>query len=272
MIRRTPTGETWGRGRLFAILACAVAAMLLLICGLGLGVYYTLHPTRRLEAPMAVPPGSVVQFDPAPSSSQGEQDAVAVAPMPTVALDESRPSPVSTRAPGVLVLPSSTATGAVGVPTGFAHTPAGALAQLAAIDQTAMQTGTLDGVRAVIAAWAAPGGPTASSWSGVAAMAGFLDAAGLSGGGTRQLSLVVTPLMGLVKGTVGADFVVPCVDFEFDATLAQTERVAVADCQRMVWQGNRWVIGPGGEPAPAPSVWPDTDSAISVGFRDLRRG
>ncbi len=51
-----------------------------------------------------------------------------------------------------------------------------------------------------------------------------------------QLAIVLTPLMGEVKGTVGPDFVIPCVDFELDVTVAQTARGAVADCQRMVWQ------------------------------------
>jgi hypothetical protein len=78
--------------------------------------------------------------------------------------------------------------------------------------------------------------------------------------------------MGLIKGSIGPDFVIPCVDFEFDATITQTQRVADADCQRMLWQGSRWVIGPGFEPATPPSVWPDTDSAISVGYQDLRHG
>jgi hypothetical protein len=203
---------------------------------------------------------------------RSRQDVLAAKPMPSVDLAAAEPDSVSTRDPGTLVIPAATRTGPGGVPTGFGHTPAGALAQLAAIDQTAMQSGSLPGVRAVITAWAAPGGPTAQTWSGVTAMAGFLDAAGLSGAGSPQLSSVVTPLMGLIKGSVGADFVIPCIDFEFDATLTQTQRVAVADCQRMIWQGHRWVIGPGAEPADPPSVWPDTDTAIEVGYQDLRHG
>ena len=79
-------------------------------------------------------------------------------------------------------------------------------------------------------------------------------------------------MMGLVKGRVGAGFVVPCVDFEVDATLAQTARVAAADCQRMVWVGGRWMVGAGREPAEPPSVWPDTDTAVRAGYRDVRRG
>jgi hypothetical protein len=54
-------------------------------------------------------------------------------------------------------------------------------------------------------------------------------------------------------------------------TLQQTSRGAAADCQRMVWNGTHWMVGPGAEPAPAPSVWPDTDTAIGVGYRDVRR-
>ena len=34
--------------------------------------------------------------------------------------------------------------------------------------------------------------------------------------------------------------------------------------------GGRWVIGAGSEPATPPSVWPDTDTAIAVGYKDLR--
>ena len=37
------------------------------------------------------------------------------------------------------------------------------MAQLAAIDQTALQSGSLSGARAVITAWALPGGPTTTT-------------------------------------------------------------------------------------------------------------
>jgi hypothetical protein len=145
------------------------------------------------------------------------------------------------------------------------------MAQLAAIDQVALQSGSLAEARNVITNWAVPGGPTGSSWSVVQALSTLFSAAGLSGGGSAQLAIVVTPLMGKIKGSVGPGFVVPCVDFEFDVTLQQTARGATADCQRMVWNNDRWMIGPGSEPATPPSVWPDTDTAISVGYHDLRQ-
>jgi hypothetical protein len=277
----TPTtAKPWDRSKLVTILAVALAAGFLGVVGLGLAIYYTIHPGHHAPDPGTTQAGpgpsgtssSPTSPPPGQETGQYDQDMLAAKPMPVVGLDASQPGPVSTRNPGVIVLPRATRTGATGVATGFPHTPEGALAQLAAIDQAAMQSGSLPGVRAVIAAWAAPGGPTPQSWSGVAAMAEFLDAAGLSGGGSPQMALVVTPLMGLIKGTVGPDFVVPCVDFQFDATLTATQHVAQADCERMVWQGNRWMIGPGPEPATPPSVWPDTDTAISVGYKDLRHG
>ncbi len=102
-------------------------------------------------------------------------------------------------------------------------------------------------------------------------MADFLSAAGLSAGKSPGLGLSATPLTGLLKATDGPEWVVACVDFEVDATLARTARVA-ADCQRMAWQDNRWVIGPGSEPSPPPSIWPGTDAAIDAGYKELRHG
>jgi hypothetical protein len=276
--RRPARGPAWGRNKLVALLAGAAAAVLLIVVGLGLAVYYTVTgsaPHSTTAPPSSRDTGSgTAASSPAASTAgggdRGRQDALAAAPMTTVDLAASRPGPVSARSPGSITMPKATASGPAGVPTGFPRTREGAMAQLAAIDQTAFQSGSLDGVRAVIASWAAPGGPTPGSWSAVKAMAELLDAAGLSGGGIPQLALVVTPLMGLMKGSVGPDFVIPCVDFEFDATITQTVRVADADCQRMQWTDGRWLIGAGPEPAVPPSVWPDTDTAINVGYQDLR--
>jgi hypothetical protein len=270
----TPASSTgWTRNKLVAALAFALAAVLLFLGGLGLAVYYLLHTPHDASTR---PDGSAQHAKLVSTARRGTvryaEDRLAARPMRTVGLDAAQPGPVSTRDPGVIVLPKPTGVGPTGVPTGYPRTPAGALAQLAALDQAAMQTGSLSGVRAVISGWAARGGPTPESWSGVQAMADFLSAAGLSGGGSGQLAIVVTPLMGLIKGTVGAGFVIPCVDFQFDVTLNSTQHVAVADCQRMLWQRGRWVIGPGKEPADPPSVWAGTDLAISVGYRDLVHG
>ncbi len=273
---RAPHDVQWSRRKLLALLAVAALTVVLLVVGLVLAVLPVLDPTgRRIGAGSTIEgAGQTREAEPTGAATEAEaRDALAAEPMPAVPESASRPAPVSNRDPGPpIVLPRATVTGPAGVPTGFPHTPEGAMAQLAAIDQTALQSGSLSGARDVITAWALPGGPTTTTWSGVEAMRTLLNATGLSGGGSPQLAVVLTPLMGQIKGSVGPDFVVPCVDFELEVTLQQTARGATADCQRMVWHGDRWMIGPGDEPALPPSVWPGTDLAIDVGYRDLRHG
>ena len=272
-----PVG-TWGAGKVLALLVAGALVGLLLLVGLGLAIYYSIHPVPAAgklhvgaQSDAGFPTGAV---SPGPSRAsdpvQARRDDLAALPMRAVSPTDAQPSVLSTRDPGFIVLPASTTTGPAGVPAGFGHTPAGALAQLAAIDTAALDSASVGGARAVIEHWAAAGGPTAATWSGVRAMADFLTAAGLSAGRAPDLALSATPLMGLVKATDGGDWVVACVDFEVDATLTRTARVAVADCQRMVWAAGRWVIGPGAEPAPAPSIWPGTDASIDAGYKELR--
>lgn len=253
----------WGPARLLTLLVVSALVALALLAGLVLTVIATFTDDD------SGPAGAAPQVA-APATDVSRQDALAAAPMPHAEPEVALPGPLATEAAGVLELPRPTGIGPAEVPTGFPRTPEGALAQLAAIDVTAMESGSVDGVRRVIAEWAAPGGPTPETWSGADGMARMLSAAGLSSAGSPQLAIVVRPLMGLIKGTVGPDFAVVCVDFEFTVTVEQTSRIAIADCQRMVWTGDRWLIAPGPEPAPAPSVWPGTEAAIAVGYRDLR--
>jgi hypothetical protein len=268
-----PTGAL-SREKQIALLIGAALAGLLLVIGLGLAVYYSIHP-----ASVAAKPHSDIPYDRTTAGPLGlddptraRRDDLAARPMRPGSPADAQPSVLSTRDPGSILLPRSTTTGPAGVPAGFDHTPAGALAQLVAIDKASLDSASLGGARHVIDDWAAPGGPTAATWSGVKAMADFLSAAGLSAGKAPNLAMTATPIVGLVKAADGPDWVVACVDFEVDATLAGTARVAIADCQRMVWQGNRWVIGPGREPAPPPSIWPGTDAAIEAGYKELRNG
>jgi hypothetical protein len=260
--------------------------MLLLLIGLSLAggvvlwVWLRLHPTAAGTTTGPASSGTAGPGSQAGSGAseqvQARRDALAAAPMAKSDLGKAQPSTLSVRDPGAIVLPASTSTGPVGFPSGFPHTPEGALAQLAAIDADVLNNASVDHARQVITGWAAPGGPTAQSWTGVQAIAGFLSAAKLSpaGGAVGSgLAIRATPLMGMVKATDGPDWAVVCVDLEVDATLKASGQVAVADCQRMTWDaadGGRWMVGPGAEPAPGPSIWPGTDAAIDAGWKTLR--
>lgn len=278
----------WSRDKMLALLVGAGLGCVLLVAGFVLFVVHAVSPYRAGGTDPAVGGGTHAagggRTGPGGSSGATDpRDALADKAMASVDDDASHPSAVSAVNPGVIAIPAATATGPVQVPTGFPHTPAGAMAQLAAIDQVAFQSGSLADARSVIGSWAMPGGPTSSNWSLLDGMATLFNQLGVSGGGSVQLALVVTPVMGQIKGSIGPDFTIPCIDFELDVTFQQTARGADADCQRMVWTrapagstaygkaGGRWMIGPGSEPTTAPSVWADTDLAISVGYRDLRQ-
>jgi len=257
-------------GSLFAVGACGLLVLLALV----------LLPQHRRTVPSALDESYAKSQDAVTGAAVtvatlSEADQLAAAALPRVSQDASRPAPLSrAQPPDPILLPVAALMGPAGVLTGFPRTPEGALAQLAAIDATALSSVSLPAVREVITRWALPGGPTASSWSGVQATAVLLDTASATPSGSGQLVVVATALMGLVKGALPSstapDLVLACVDLELDVTILQTARGATADCQRMAWVGDRWMIGPGAEPAGGPSVWPGTDLAYRVGWRDLR--
>jgi len=207
----------WSRQKLLVALSLVAVLAVASLAGVGLWVWFLLHPhpTADPAAAGAAPvPAAAAPFDAgsagaaAQAAVSARRDALAAAPMRAVDPAAAQPAVLSVRDPGSIDLPAATGPGPVGVPTGFPHTPEGALAQLAAIDTDVLDT----------------------------------------------------------------DWTVVCVDFEVDATLARTARVAAADCQRMVWDGDRWLVGPGAEPALTPSIWPGTDAAIDAGYRNLRHG
>ena len=257
--RHVEATPEWGRGKLLALLVTGAVALLAVVVGLGLGVYYPL---------LAGPADSG-------TDGAGSQDRAGASPKPNQGARLS--TEVATGASGLttetfeeIVLPPPTVLGPVGVSSGFPRTPEGALAQLIAIDQRVLQSASVDVAQQVITQWAVPGGPTAESWSGVQAVAALLSSAGATRSGDSALTVSASPEMGLIRDVDDAGAVVVCVDFVVTATKTKTASVASADCQRMTWVGGRWMIGAGAEPEQAPSVWPGTTTALEAGYRVLR--
>lgn len=252
----------WTRRRLQVLLGVSVAVVLAALAG---GVWSVARIVTGGSDAVGSSHGAV----------QSAQDQLASKQLPESSLDAAQPGSLSSGETGTLEIPAPTEVGEVGVATGFPQTPEGALAQLAAIDTTALTSASVRVAQDVITAWAAPGGPTAESWTGVQAVAALLESAGMSSEAQNSITIAVEPKMGFIKGTVGDDFVVPCIDFIVTATIltdtqtGQPQQVAAADCQRMVWRGDRWVIGPGEEPAPAPSLWPGSQASFDAGYQWL---
>jgi hypothetical protein len=250
----------WTRHQLQVLLAVAVVVVLALVGGGAWSVVSMLRTDPASSTDAA-----------ATSGGRSTQDQLADKSLTPASIEQARPGSLSTGTTGTVLIAAPTRIGAANVPSGFAHTPQGAMAQLIAIDQTAIAPASVKNAQLVIDNWAAPGGPTSATWSGVQAVAALLSAAGLPAIGSGGMSVTVEPAMGFIKGTDGDDFVIPCVDFVITASAdgANPQRIAAADCQRMVWTYDRWAIGPGAEPAPAPSLWPGTKESFDAGYQWL---
>lgn len=256
----------WTRLRLQILLGVAAIVVLALVVGGAWSVVNMLTGSKAADASAGTGSGP----------AQSAQDQIANKQLPAAPLEAAQPGgDLSTGKTGTIQIPPPMEVGEVGVATGYPHTPQGALAQMAAIDSTTLSSASVQVAQDVIAKWAAPGGPTPETWSGVKGVAALLGSAGLSADAQNGITISVEPKMGFIKGTVGSDFVVPCVDFIITATLpgGQPQQVAAADCQRMVWQddssGGRWVIGPGVEPTEAPSLWPGSQASFDAGYQWL---
>lgn len=167
-----------------------------------------------------------------------------------------------------LMLPASTKTVA-GVASGFPRTPAGAVAQLAALDQAAYTNFSPDTARAVYTAYSLPGAVSVTEWEPTSTIFGFYQANPKDLPSVMQASFV--PVQGLIKGSADhGNFVVACVSgrlsYSYQGDAAQ---VGVPDCSRMVWHGGQWVLAPGSKPSMPPVLWPRNAQSYQAGFRDL---
>ncbi len=248
MPARAEGDVTWGRRKLLIALVGLMALGVLLM----LGLVWSLSKEPRKDA--ASRPSTVIT-----QSLGGNAD------WPELGLDAALPGPLTTTPFDTITLPTPRHPGAAGVSTGFPRTDEGAVAQLAAIDQAALQGASVESAQRIVQAWALPGGPTPETWSGTRAIASMLSQAGPLAS-ARLVIVTAEPAMALVRESDGSTVEV-CVDFVATVTINRSVQVASADCQRLAWSGGHWLLAPGPEPSQAPSVWPGTEQARRLGFR-----
>jgi hypothetical protein len=206
-----------------------------------------------------------------PDSGKAARDALAKTPMMSLPESDANPQPLAASDPNPpLAIPAATTTahaGGTSVPTGFPHTPEGALAQLTAIDEAAISGADTTRLRQVHQWASMPGAVSLPDWNLWHLLNGLSGEVGGDATSTYQVS------EGIVKGSVGDDYAVVCVLGEWDVTAGgQTVRRGIGDCQRMAFTGGQWRIGPGSQPAYAPSAWPGSPDAVRAGWREVKRG
>lgn len=296
----------WGRRRLVGALVAAAVLAVVLVAGLGYGVYAALGtapgPASAAAAggthEAAVASGGAV-------SGRRYQDAVAKTPMLAVAPQDARAGVPAVVPAATITVPVPTRVGPTGVPTGFPHTPQGAVGQLAAIETTVLQAMSIPVAVEVYDRWAQPGGVGPAGWELTGDVRAYLgsrgaqDAPGVAAGsatGSPAGWVTVVPVGAQVKGTDGPDWVLGCVLLDVRAVIVVGARIGYGNCERLHWDpaapgpggvaglsdagavsvgGGRWVIGSGSVPARAPSTWPGTELAARAGWRtwvDAGRG
>lgn len=259
------TPAQWGKGKLLAILIGAVLAAVLLLLGLALSVREALVTTGE-DASSRAATGQDHNESAPPGATRREQ--LAAAPMLTVEPEAATGGSPSTKPAPAFAVPSPTKTGPGNVATGLPHTPAGAVAQLAAIDTTVLQAMSIPATHHIHDQWSHPDAPPAGQWSMTRNVQSFLASAQQPGQSTEAgVTVTARPVAGQVKGTDGKDWVLACVLLDVRVTITAQARVAYGHCEAMTWDAGRWVIAPGNAPAPAPSTWPGTDLAHEAGWR-----
>ncbi|WP_152185960.1 hypothetical protein [Segeticoccus rhizosphaerae] len=255
-------GQAWGRGRLLAVLAGGVAAVLAVLVGLGFAVYFLLRPGPDVATRQPDPHAFATQ-----QRGKQHRDQVAAAPMMQVPADAALPSePAAVPGPAIRI-PAATTVGPAQVPTGFPHTPQGAVGQLAAIEQAVLQAMSIRQTNSIHRQWALPGGTGVAGWPLTRNVQAFLGAARMGDTLDPTSTVVVTPQAALVKGTDGPDWVLACVLVEVRATVDRESRMGYGYCEAMGWRGGRWMIAPGPPAAPAPSTWPGSQISKKAGWR-----
>lgn len=248
--------EPWSRDRLLMALGGIVVGGLVIVCTIVFAFADMLSP--RVAPPAVESSAGVV-----PS-----RDEIAFAPMYRADPAAAYGGETSTEVAPAIEIPSATVgRGPAGVATGFPHSPEGAVGQLAAIEQTVLESMDLQVARDVHTSWVMPGGPGFDQWELTQDVATFLSA-GHQSGTAKEVSATVSvvPAAAMVKGFDGPDWTVACVLLDVQASIKSVSRIGYGYCARMQWVGDRWMVAVGAEPARAPSTWPGSKAAVAAGW------
>src|SRR3954469_24484497 len=212
-----PNGVGWDRRRLLAILVATVAAVVLLLMGLGYAVAHAVGAIGRDDSrtPPATGIASSQGISPRIAGGAARRDEIAAAPMLAVPANAMNPVEGTTHgashdgasgmaegdAPTRITVPSGTDLGPASVLTGFPHSPEGAVGQLAQIETTVLQAMSLTAAYDTYQAWALPGGVGAEEWTLTQSVQIFLDNAGMGEAKDPAATVMAEPVAGLVKGT-----------------------------------------------------------------------
>jgi hypothetical protein len=247
-----------GRGRLILLLMTILVTGLVLVAGAGLLVVRAFTPSSSSAPHPAATPVT---------TRDGRDDLAAELMYPATEADRRSGLPALTSAP-VIVVPGSTLIGPARLPSGFPHTPAGAIGQLAAIEISVLSQMSVPGTREIYTAWALPGAPAQDDWPLMVHVRSFLAVTGTGQVKDPTTTIRLEPVGAQTKANDGPDWTIACVLVKATVTIRTQAGAGFGYCERMQWDtpSSRWLIAPGISPALAPSTWPGTVAAQQAGW------
>ncbi|WP_309111971.1 hypothetical protein [Saccharothrix sp.] len=234
------------------------------------------HNVTAPTATSAAPPDTNAKPS-APTSATGgstdEEHALAAKRMLALPAQAAEPQALTAWTAGPPIeVPKPTTTIGQWVPGGFPDTPAGALGQLKALDETTMSTADPEVYARGYRESAEPGAPDPKATGLWSLLTSLRSRAQLpTSGSVPGLTATYEITHGQVKGTAsGGRYVVACVLGQFSVSInGQVTSRGIGDCQAMRWTGSQWRIASGTLAAPAPSAWPGSPDAVKAGYREL---
>ena len=253
----------WSRRHLLIVLGAVFTAAVLLVAGLVYAVATALGNSPAAPAASGSPHKT---WTPDANGVRGDEyrDSVAAEPMLQAGPGDLKAAAPALQRPKRIDIGSATTADPADVPTGFDHTPEGAIGQLAAIDMTVLTPLSLEYARDIHDQWA-DDGAAFQEWELAASIQAFHAAAGIVDGDGAVL-LTATPVGAQIKGVDGPDWVLACVQLDVTVTVVQESRFGYGHCERMQWADDRWMIAPGDPPAQAPSTWPASQRSLDAGW------
>lgn len=193
--------------------------------------------------------------------------------MPVFPPEDAQPHQLTSQGAGPpITLPRASTTVDGWILDGFPDTASGALAQLKALDESAMVGGDPAIYARAYRLLSLSGAPNPASTGLTSALTSFRAAGGLpETGPVSNLSVSYEVTEGLIKGsTDGGRYIVACVLGDLTVQNGnQSAAAGLGDCQALRWTGTFWRISPGPLAAPAPCAWPGTAESVTAGYREL---
>ena len=207
-----------------------------------------------------------------------DRDVLELVRRPMLQLPEQaiQPQPLSTDSAGpAITIPRTQQQAGRWIPGSTPGSPEGALAQLAALDETALRGADPATYTRGFTEQSESGAPPADNTGLYALLRSLRTSAGMGPAGmVPGLTADYDVAQGQIKGTAErGNLVVACVLGQYSVDYrGQTVTAGIGDCQAMRWNGREWRIADTPLAAPAPSAWPGSADAVAAGYRDLQEG